>query len=137
MGGSGGAFVKGIAVRVEILESAMDDLRAGRRFYSSQGGRELEIRFFETLAAVIGGLSCRGGLHARRFGFHRALAPKFPYSVYYDVEGDVVRVYAVVDNRRNPAWAESRVESAGDRERRGGKNTGKETDFARTGGKGE
>lgn len=37
-------------MRVEILESAMDDLRAGRRFYSSQGGRELGSRFFETLA---------------------------------------------------------------------------------------
>ncbi len=115
----------------------MDDLRAGRRFYSSQGGRELGSRFFETLAAVIGGLSCRGGLHARKFGFHRALAPKFPYSVYYDVEGEVVRVYAVVDNRRNPAWAESRVENARDLECRGGKNMGEETDLARKGEKGE
>jgi hypothetical protein len=105
----------------------MDDLRAGRRFYSSQGGRELGRRFFETLAAVIGGLSCQGGLHARKFGFHRALAPKFPYSVYYDVEGDVVRVYAVVDNRRNPAWAESRVVGAKTRaetQRDGGEEEG-------------
>ena len=41
------------------------------------------------------------------------LAAKFPCSVYYDIEGDTVRVHAVVDNRRNPAWAEDRVAGVG------------------------
>ena len=99
-------------LKVQILDSAMDDLRAGRRFYARQGGRDLGLRFLETLSETIGRLSDSGGMHARQFGFYRALAAKFPYSVYYDVEGDVVRVYAVVDNRRNPAWVEERVEGA-------------------------
>ena len=102
-------------MKVQILESALDDLRAGRRFYVRQGGRDLGRRFLETLADAIGRLSEYGGLHVRRFGFYRAVVARFPYSVYYDVEGDTVRVYAVVDNRRNPSWVESRVEAARDR----------------------
>ena len=112
----------------------MDDLRAGRRFYSLQGGRDLGCRFFGVLAGTIGKLAECGGLHAKRFGFHRPLAPKFPYSVYYGVEGNVVRVYAVVDNRRNPAWVESRVAGARNRERRGENNTGERSGSARDAG---
>lgn len=100
-------------MRVVILEPAMDDLRAGWRFYARQGGRGLGRRFFETLSETIGSLSDHGGIHVRTFGFYRALAAKFPYSVYYDIEGDTVRVHAVVDNRRNPAWVEDRVAGAG------------------------
>lgn len=99
-------------MRVVILESAMDDLRAGRRFYARLGGRDLGRRFLEALSETIGRLSDFGGLHVKQFGFYRALAAKFPYSVYYNVEGDAVRVYAVVDNRRNPAWVEERVAGA-------------------------
>ena len=41
---------------------------------------------------------------------HRCLASRFPFAIYYRVEGDVVRVRAVLDCRRNPAWIRRRVQ---------------------------
>lgn len=37
-------------------------------------------------------------------GFHRMLARRFPYAIYYRVmEGEVV-VFRILDCRRNPEW---------------------------------
>jgi plasmid stabilization system protein ParE len=40
---------------------------------------------------------------------HRLLAKRFPFAIYYRVEGDPVQVYAVLDCRRNPAWIRDRL----------------------------
>jgi len=89
---------------LEILDSAMQDLRDGRHFYESQGGVSLGSYFFNTLFSSIDSLIVFAGIHKRRYGFYWMLTPHFPYSVYYDIEDDSIRVYAVVDNRRDPAW---------------------------------
>jgi len=89
---------------LEILESARNDLADSRRFYERQGGPWLGSYFFDTLFSSIDSLQIYAGIHRRRFGFHWMLTPHFPYSVYYDVVGDVVQIYAVVDNRRDPSW---------------------------------
>ena len=38
--------------------------------------------------------------------------PKFcsPSAIYYDVNGDIARVQAVLDCRRNPSWTRTRLE---------------------------
>ena len=151
MGDGRGASPPGRPVKVVVLASAVGDLRSARRFYARQGGRNLGRRFFETLSETIGNLSDHGGIHVRKFGFYRALAAKFPYSVYYDIEGDAVRVHAVVDNRRNPSWVEDRVAGAGLAQRLGdvdeawfvregekpGYGEGETSDFARKGEEGD
>ncbi len=43
------------------------------------------------------------------FGFHRALSKRFPFGVYYLIEEEVIRVYAVLDLRRDPAWIRRRL----------------------------
>jgi len=43
------------------------------------------------------------------FGFHRALSKRFPFGVYYLVEDAVIRIYAVLDLRRDPAWIRRRL----------------------------
>ena len=69
---------------VQILESAKSDLRDGRLFYESQGGRWLGSYFFDTLFSAIDSLAIYAGIHRRRYGFYWMLVSHFPYSVYYD-----------------------------------------------------
>jgi hypothetical protein len=47
------------------------------------------------------------------FGFHRALAKRFPFGIYYRVEGAIVRVYAVLDLRRDPGLDSAQVGLSG------------------------
>jgi len=96
---------------IEILESARKDLADSRRFYERQGGVGLGSYFFDTMFSAIDSLMVYGGIHRRKFGFHWMLTPHFPYSVYYDIEGSVARVYAVVDNRRDPDWISAHLAS--------------------------
>ena len=50
------------------------------------------------------------GIHAIQFGtYFRLLSKRFPWSVYYQLEGDEIRVYAVVDNRRDPGLTRNRM----------------------------
>lgn len=44
-----------------------------------------------------------------RIGFHRALSKRFPFGVYYLVEDTVIRIYAVLNLRRDPAWIRRRL----------------------------
>ena len=36
--------------------------------------------------------------------FFRMLSRRFPYAVYYQMEGSLVKVFAIMDNRSDPAW---------------------------------
>ncbi len=45
-----------------------------------------------------------GGIHGMRFGYHRLVARRFPYAVYYRVAGNEVVVHRVLDCRRDPSW---------------------------------
>ncbi|MHB1309435.1 MAG: type II toxin-antitoxin system RelE/ParE family toxin [Limisphaerales bacterium] len=89
-------------MRIRILDSALEDLDRGRLFYERQ--REgLGVYFMDSLFSEIDSLVLYAGLHRQVFGFHRALAKRFPYAVYYRVEADaVVLVWRVLDLRQAP-----------------------------------
>ncbi len=99
---------EGDCLRILILRSAMEDLALGRRFYERQG-EGLGDYFIESLSADIESLRLYFGIHARFCGYHRMLTGRFPYAVYYDVDGDTVRIRAVLDCRRDPTWIRSRL----------------------------
>ncbi len=65
--------------------------------------------FAAALAADIDSLTLFAGIHPMEFGFHRILSQRFPFGVYYLVEGEVIRIYAVLDLRRDPAWIRRRL----------------------------
>jgi plasmid stabilization system protein ParE len=88
-------------MRIQILASAVDDLRAGQLFYESQG-QELGSYFLDSLFSDIDSLILYGGVHAEVFGYHRLLSKRFPYAVYYTLDQDLVLVSRVLDLRRNP-----------------------------------
>ena len=56
------------------------------------------------VSSEIESLVLYAGIHRKVGGFLRLLAYKFPFAVYYDIVGDSVRVWAVIDCRRKPEW---------------------------------
>jgi len=60
--------------------------------------------------ADIDSLRIHAGVHQVFFGgYHRMLAKRFPYSVYYRIQDKAILVYAVLDNRRHPDWTRRRL----------------------------
>ena len=42
------------------------------------------------------------GIHIQIEGYYRLLSKRFPFAVYYQIKGNQVDVFAVLDCRRNP-----------------------------------
>lgn len=97
-------------MKITILESAKQDLREGFYFYESQE-TGIGTYFLESLFSDIESLQLFAGIHGLHFGrYHRLLSKRFPFAVYYRIEEDEVRVYAVLDCRRDPAWIRKRLQ---------------------------
>jgi hypothetical protein len=91
-------------MKVRILASASQDLVDGYRFYEKQA-EGIGTYFLDTLYSDIDSLIINAGIHPVRFvKYHRLLSKRFPFAVYYRVEGQIALVYAVLDCRRKPAW---------------------------------
>jgi plasmid stabilization system protein ParE len=88
-------------VKIKILPSALEDLDRGRRFYSRQG-KSVGDYFLDSLFSDIDSLELYAGVHMKVFDYHRLLAKRFPYAVYYKVDGDVCVVFRVLDCRQEP-----------------------------------
>jgi len=43
------------------------------------------------------------------FNFNRSLSKRFPFTIYYHVDGDTATVVAVLDARRSPQWLRRRL----------------------------
>ena len=95
-------------MKIIILPSARDDLADGFDFYERQQ-EGLGNYFQESLFSDIDSLQLYAGIHLKIFGFHRLLSKRFPYAVYYDQEGQRVRVWAVLDCRRDPETIRRRL----------------------------
>ena len=90
-------------MKIQILTSARRDLAAGRSFYERQG-EGLGDYFLDSLFADIDSLTLYAGEHRKVFGFHRLLAKRFPYAIYYRLNADnITVVYRVLDCRQDPA----------------------------------
>ncbi|MDT4288839.1 type II toxin-antitoxin system RelE/ParE family toxin [Methylomonas sp. MO1] len=88
-------------MKVRVLRSAIDDLGRARKFYERQEAG-LGDYFFDSLFAEIDSLALYGGVHAVHFGFHRMLAKRFPYAIYYKILDGQVVVFRVLDCRSIP-----------------------------------
>ena len=95
-------------MRIELLDDAKKDLVDGFDFYERQTPGPGSY-FLDSLFADIDSLLLYAGTHRVVFGSHRCVAKRFPFAVYYRVEDGVVRVRAVVDCRRSPAWVYRRL----------------------------
>jgi hypothetical protein len=95
-------------VKIEILDEAQQDLIEGFQFYES---REAGVGsyFLDCLFSDIDSLLPFAGIHQVVFGYHRSLSKRFPFAIYYDIVGELIRVHAVLDCRRNPTWIRDRL----------------------------
>jgi plasmid stabilization system protein ParE len=91
-----------IRMKIKILSTAIEDLYKGRLFYEKQGSGLGEY-FFDSLFSDIDSLVLYAGIHPKVFGYHRLLSKRFPYAIYYKLEGEsLVVIYRVLDLRRDP-----------------------------------
>ena len=99
-------------MRIKILAEAQEDLIEGFHFYE---GREVGLGsyFLDCLFSDIDSLLLYAGIHQITFEYHRCLSKRFPFAIYYSVGGDLVRVHAVLDCRRNPLWVRKRLKEGG------------------------
>ena len=89
-------------MKIQILPSAMDDLSRGYRFYDSH---ELGLGeyFQDSLFSDIDSLMLFAGIHRVVYGFHRSFSKRFPYAIYYKMQGSSnILVFRVLDMRQNP-----------------------------------
>lgn len=61
------------------------------------------------MTADIDSLRLYAGVHMTAYGYHRMLADRFPYAIYYEIAGEQIRIRAVLDCRRDPKWIHSRI----------------------------
>jgi len=95
--------------KVRILASASQDLVDGYRFYEKQA-EGVGGYFLDSLYSDIDSLIINAGIHPIYFGiYHRLLSKRFPFAVYYRIEGQIALVYAVLDCRRKPAWIRKKL----------------------------
>jgi len=95
-------------MHIEILDSAEADLLEGVSFYERQE-RGLGSYFLDTISSDIESLRIYGGIHAKKWGYFRALSKRFPYSIYYKHHNDLIKVFAVLDDRRDPEQINKRL----------------------------
>ena len=89
-------------MRIRILNSARNDLADGRDFYDRQA-EGVGDYFLDSLFSDIDSLALHAGVHRKVFGFHRLLSQRFPWAIYYRLEGkNEVVVYRVLDCRQDP-----------------------------------
>jgi plasmid stabilization system protein ParE len=90
-------------MKLRILSLAVGDLEAGRDFYELQQAG-LGQYFLDTLFSDIEALLLHAGVHVQYLGYFRALSKRFPYAIYYKINGDDIEIWRVLDCRQNPRW---------------------------------
>ena len=95
-------------MRIELLDSAEKDLIDGFEFYEHQS-KGLGEYFIDSIFSDIQSLYLYAGIQTLHFGYHRLLAKRFPFAIYYRLQKDVIQIYAVLDCRRNPTWIRNKL----------------------------
>lgn len=89
-------------MNVEIRNEALRDIAEGVAFYDPQGygaGDYFYKRIFEDIES----LCDTGGVHEVHFAYHRKIASRHPFLIYYRLITTGVEVVAVLDGRSHPS----------------------------------
>ena len=88
-------------MNVEILDEARLDIADGVAFYDHQSDRAGDY-FFQRILDDIEFLKDSAGIHELHFGYHRKIASRHPFVIYYRIVSNSVEVVAVLDGRSRP-----------------------------------
>jgi hypothetical protein len=96
-------------VIIKILDLAERDLVEGFRFYEAQEAG-LGSYFLTNIFADIESLGIYAGVHDKPFKtYYRLLSRRFPFAIFYTYNKETVSIHAVLDCRKDPAWARNRL----------------------------
>jgi hypothetical protein len=90
-------------MNVVILEDAADDIEAARSFYNSLASSLGEC-FAQAIITDLISLQIFAGVHRSHCGFQRMLSKRFPFGIYYEVEGETEFLSRRNWFRSNPAF---------------------------------
>jgi plasmid stabilization system protein ParE len=91
-----------------FLEEAEADFLAGLRFYAERD-RAVARRFDQLIRQTIARIVENPGRWPLKDGSHRYVLQRFPYTVAYVVEGQLVSIVAVAHHSRDPdSWKDRR-----------------------------
>lgn len=97
-------------MKIVLTESASDDIAVGYLFYERQSPG-LGDYFESSILTDIHSLVIYAGVHEIHFEiYYRKIARHFPYAIYYTLDGDSIRIFAVIDTRRDPVYIEDRID---------------------------
>jgi plasmid stabilization system protein ParE len=96
-------------MRIEISDGAQQDLIDGAASYDRRE-RGVGTYFLDCLFSDIDSLILYAGIHPVIHHYYRLLSKRFPFAVFYRVDGLLVRIHAVLDCRRDPAWIRRRLQ---------------------------
>jgi plasmid stabilization system protein ParE len=89
-------------MRLRYSARAKDDLRIAFQWYEAQR-RGLGLEFLDCVEATIETIQKMPKLYAKHHThFRRALARRFPFSIFYTIEEKEIVLHAVFDNRQDP-----------------------------------
>lgn len=88
---------------VGISSGAEADIADGYWFYERQSPG-LGDYFRSCIFADVESLAYFGGIHEVVNGFYRSLSKRFPFGIYYAVNGDQLTIVAILDLRSEPLW---------------------------------
>ncbi|MDX2158595.1 MAG: type II toxin-antitoxin system RelE/ParE family toxin [Hyphomicrobiaceae bacterium] len=99
--------------RISIRAGAARDIEVAREWY--EGEREgLGSAFLDEVEAALERIGERPGGYAIAHGdARRALVRRFPYTIYFRIRGDQVRILAVIHQARDPRVWQRRVRERG------------------------
>lgn len=95
-------------MHIEILDEAQEDIIEGTLFYESQQYGAGDY-FIESISSDIESLYLYAGIHTVRNGYYVLFSKRFPYTIYYKMKKDLIKVYAVLDDRQNPQSIQKRL----------------------------
>jgi toxin ParE1/3/4 len=97
-------------MRLVLRRAAKGDLDEARRWYEEQQP-QLGQEFLSSVEAALA-LICEFPLIARRVDprIRRARTERFPYGIFYIVDGQTIRVLAILRNGRSSSWWKDRLE---------------------------
>jgi plasmid stabilization system protein ParE len=98
-------------MHIEILDDAKEDILSGALFYEVQQYGAGDY-FLDSISSDIESLHLYAGIHPLQFGYYKLLSKRFPYTIYYDLVEDRIRVIAVLDDRQNPTRIENRLKGS-------------------------
>lgn len=97
-------------MNINILSSAQQDIIDAYWFYEEQE-EGLGQYFLTSFTSDVERLEIIAGGHEIHFGFHRMVAAKFPFSIFYLIENNEIDIYAIIDDRKDPKLTSKRLSS--------------------------